>query len=101
MNSSAIYVAIAVAVGIVLLTALSVWSRRHALKALKNWAHSRDLELVSAKRRSFVPLWTSGKGYQFFRIVVRGRDGEISKAWVRCFDFNAAEPANLEVTWDN
>lgn len=83
-----------------LLVIVSVWSRKQALDALRTWAHAERLELVSACRRSFVPLWCSGKGYQFFRVIVCDSHGATRRAWIRCLDFNSAEPHNLEVTWD-
>jgi hypothetical protein len=100
MTSNAILIAAGVAAGIALLAALSVWSRSQALSALRRWAQAEGLELVSATRRSFVPLWCSGRGYQFFRVTVRADGGRVRHAWVRCLDFNSAEPHNIEVTWD-
>ena len=89
-----------VSAGIAVLIVLSLWSRGQALTALRTWAQHEGFELLTAKRRSLVPLWCSGKGYQFFRVTVRARAGEIRRAWVRCLDFNSAEPHNIEVTWD-
>ncbi|SRR6266567_8538224 len=100
MSSNAILITVGAAAGVALLVALSTWSRGKALVALRGWAHAEGVELVSATRRSFVPLWCSGRGYQFFRVAVRGKAGGIRRAWVRCLDFNSAEPHNIEVTWD-
>jgi hypothetical protein len=100
MISNPILIGAAIAGGIALLVALSMWSRAQALDALRRWAQAEGLELVSATRRSFVPLWCSGKGYQFFRVTVRDKVGETRRAWARCLDFNSAEPHNIEVTWD-
>jgi hypothetical protein len=100
MTFNAILIAAAAAAGIALLVALSIWSRSQALSALRRWAQGEGLELVSATRRSFVPLWCTGRGYQFFRITVRADGGRVRRAWVRCLDFNSAEPHNIEVTWD-
>jgi hypothetical protein len=47
-----------------------------------------------------VPLWCSSKGHQYLRVIVRDKEGGIRRAWIRCLDFNSAEPHNLEVTWD-
>ncbi|EEF56999.1 hypothetical protein [Pedosphaera parvula] len=102
MSSSAILITVgAFVAATLLLFALSIWSKTQALDTLKRWAKSQGLEIVSAKRRSFVPTWRSGKGYQFFRITVRDSKGHNRQAWVRCLDFNSAEPWNIEVAWDN
>jgi len=100
MNSNTILIPVAVVAGVALLAVLSLWSRTQALDALRKWAEAEGLELVSATQRSFVPLWCSGKGYQFFRVTVRDKVGGNRRAWVRCLDFNSAEPHNIEVTWD-
>jgi hypothetical protein len=100
MSSNAILVTVGVAVGVALLIVLSLWSRSKALIALRGWAQGEGLELVSATRRSVVPLWCSGRGYQFFHVTVRAKGGAMRRAWVRCLDFNSAEPHNVEVTWD-
>lgn len=100
MSSNGILLTVAICAGIVLWAALSVWSRHQALIALRSWADAQNFEVVSAKRRTFAPVWTSGKGYQFFRIVVRDTKGKISSGWARCLDFNSAEPWNIEVAWD-
>jgi hypothetical protein len=87
--------------GLALLVWLSLWSRVQALRALHQWAKGQGLELVHATRRSFVPLWQFGKGCQFFRVTVRNSGGGVDRAWIRCPDFNSAEPHNLEVMWDD
>ncbi len=100
MISNAILIATGICAGVALLVALSAWSRAKALDALRRWAQAEGLELVTVRRRSFVPLWCSGKGYQFFRVTVREKGGAIRRAWVRCLDFNSAEPHNFDITWD-
>jgi hypothetical protein len=100
MSSDAILIGFAIVAGLALLIVLSEWSRSQALAALRRWAKAEELELVSATRRSFVPLWCSGKGYQFFRVTTRDKAGRIRRAWARCLEFNSAEPHNIEVTWD-
>lgn len=80
---------------------MSLWSRNQALNALQRWAKGQGLELVQATRRWFVPLWEFGKGRQFFRITVRNTSGGVERAWVRCPDFNSAEPHNIEAMWDD
>jgi len=100
MSFNAVLITVGACAGVALLVVLSVWGRAQALNALRKWAQVEGLELVSATRRSFVPLSCSGKGYQFFRVTVRDKVGGIRKAWVRCLDFNSAEPHNIEVTWD-
>jgi hypothetical protein len=100
MTSNAILITVGVAAGIALLVMLSLWNRTQALNTLRGWAQVEGLELISATRRSFVPLWCSGKGYQFYRVTVRDKVGGNRRAWVRCLDFNSAEPHNIEVTWD-
>lgn len=100
MTSNVVLVSVGACAGVGLLIALSIWSRTQALATLRRWAQSEGLELVSAKRRSFVPLWCSGRGYQFFRVSVREKGDGTRRAWIRCLDFNSAEPHNFEVTWD-
>ena len=100
MNSNAILITAVVGAGIALLVVLSIWSRAQALDALRRWAQAEGLELVSATRRSFVPLWCSRKGYQFFRVTVRDKVGGTRRSWARCLDFNSAEPHNIQVTWE-
>ena len=100
MNSNAILIAIGVVAGGALLVVLSMWSRAQALDALRRWAAAEGLELVSATRRSFVPLWCSGKGYQFFRVTVRDRDGANHSAWMR-MESDCTEPEVLDVIWDD
>src|SRR3954463_9075859 len=82
------------------LIALSIRGRKHGLAALQQWAKREGFELVDAKRRSVVPHWVVGKGYQFFRISVRKQGNGLRRGWVRCRDFNHAEPHNIEVIWD-
>lgn len=100
MSSNAIFSAAGVGAGIVLLVVVSLLDRSQALDALRRWAQAEGLVLVSARRRSFVPLRLSGRGSQFFRVTIRDGRGEIRRAWIRCVDFNSTEPHNLEVTWD-
>ena|ERR1035441_8005715 len=107
MTSNAVLITVGACAGFALLVVLSVWSRGQALDALRRWAEAEGLELVTARRRSFVPLWCSRKGFllarptdQWFRVIVRDKDGKIRRAWVRCWDFNSPEPENIEVTWD-
>lgn len=100
MTSTTILVAGGVCAGVAVLTALSLWSRAQALPILRNWAQREGLELLSARRRSFVPLWVPGKGHQFFRVSVRTSAGEIRRAWIQCLDFNSTELHNIHVKWD-
>ena len=100
MTTSSILIGAGGLAVVALFVVLSLWSRSQALAALRSWAQAERLELISATRRSLVPLWRSGKGYQFFRVTVRAQGGGIRRAWVRCLDFNSAEPHNIEVTWD-
>ena len=100
MSSNAVFITLSVVGVISLLVVLSMWSRAKALTALRGWAQAEGFELISATSRSIVPLWCSGRGYQFFRVAVRGEGGLTRRAWVRCLDFNSAEPHNVEVTWD-
>ncbi len=101
MISTSILASSGACAGVAVLAVLSIWSRARALATLRKWAHGERLELLSASRRSFAPLWCSGRGYQFFRVTARGQKGSLLRAWVRCLDFNSAEPHNIEVTWDD
>jgi hypothetical protein len=87
MNSNAILIIVGTCAGFALLVVLSVWSRGQALDALRKWAQTEGLELVSATRRSFVPLWCSRKGFllvrptdQWFHVIVRDKGGKIRRA---------------------
>jgi hypothetical protein len=101
MTSNMLLAGMAFFAVVILLVALSEWSRRRAVEALKRWAHAKGFEIISARRRSFVPTWQAGRGYQFFRIAVRDKHGTSRRAWIRCLDFNSAEPENIEITWDD
>jgi hypothetical protein len=100
MSANPLLIALGTVAAIACLIALSFWGRSHGLAAVRKWAEAQNLHVVSAKRRSFVPLWCSGKGYQFFRVTVRDEGGTTRNAWIRCWDFNSAEPHNLDVIWD-
>jgi hypothetical protein len=100
MNANPLLIALGCAALVVCLIALSFWSRSHGLAAVRKWAKAQKLQVLSAKRHSFVPLWCSGRGFQFFRVTVRNESGAIHRAWIRCLDFTSAEPQNVDVIWD-
>jgi hypothetical protein len=79
----------------------SLWSRRFGSAAIERWAMAKGFQIVSAKRRSVVPHWRSlpSRRFQFFRVVVRDKDGVDYKAWTR-LESDCTEPEVLEVIWD-
>ena len=88
---------------VILFTAISIWGRQRGLELLRRWATVHGFVLVSARRRSFVPHWSSesGKGYQFFRVTVRDKEGALRKSWIRCSDFTWHDPNKIDVIWDD
>lgn len=88
---------------IVVFAGLSIWGRQRGLELLSRWATSQGFVLVSARRRSFVPYWSSesGQGYQFFRVTVRNRDGVLRNSWIRCSDLTWHDPTKIDVIWDD
>ena len=101
-NTDLYAVAAVVGVALLIFAAFSIWSRRFGSQAVERWATARGLEVVSAKRRSFVPHWRllSGRRFQFFRVTVRDRDGANHRAWMR-LESDSTEPEVIDVIWDD
>jgi hypothetical protein len=86
------------AMGVIFVIFYSRAARRHALEVIEEWAREQRYTLLSIRQPTFVPLWKSGKGWQFFRVTLKDTSGETKKCWLRCQDFNA-KPSRVEVTW--
>jgi len=91
-----------IGLALVLFMLFGSWSRRFGTKAIEKWAAVRRLQVVSAKRRSFVPHWRSLPSwhFQFFRVTFRDQDGAAHRAWMR-LESDCNEPEILDVIWDN
>jgi hypothetical protein len=102
-SSTQLYaVAGAIGLALVLFVLFSNWSRRFGTRAVERWATAKRLQVVSARRRSFVPHWRSlpSRRFQFFRVTVRDRDGANHRAWMR-LESDCTEPEILDVIWDD
>jgi hypothetical protein len=76
----------------------SWFSRNRALRVIEQWAHEHHFTIVSIRQPAFVPLWKSGKGWQFFRATLRDSAGSMRECWLRCRDLNS-DSQKVEVTW--
>ena len=101
-NTNSYAVAVAVGLALVGFVAFSIWSRRFGAQAVERWAMARGLQVVSARRRSFVPYWLSlpSRRFQFFRVTVLDKDGSSYRAWVR-LESDCTDPEVLDVIWDD
>jgi hypothetical protein len=95
---------VAAGIGLVLVVfvVFSIWSRRLGAQAVERWAISKGLQVVSARRRSFVSRWRAmlSKRFQFFRVTVRDKEGVNHGTWMR-LESDCTEPEVLEVIWDD
>lgn len=91
-----------IGVALVFFIAFSIWSRRFGAKAVERWATAKGLQVVSVRRRSFVPQWRllRSRRFQFFRVTVRDKAGSDYRAWMR-LEADCTDPEVLEVTWDD
>ncbi len=101
-NQDWLGVALATGGTVVMFIVYSLWSRSRGHEAIRRWAGEQGFTIVHCARRSFVPHWgaTSGKGYQFFRLDVRDKQGFVLRAWARCSDLGRTDPGSVEVIWD-
>ncbi len=87
---------------LVVVALFSIWSRKHGVEAVEKWASSQGFQLVSVRRRAFVPHWRfiSSKRFQFFRVTVRGNGGVARKAWMQ-LESDSTKPEIVDVIWDD
>jgi hypothetical protein len=79
----------------------SLAGRKYGIEVIKRWADAEGLQLIRIRRRSLVPhwRWESSKGFQFFAVDVRERNGVERKVWMKLeSDTNA--PCIVEVKWE-
>ena len=102
ISSTQLYAVAGVAVALILFVLFNIWSGRFGTRAVERWATAKGLQVVHARRRSFVPHWRSlpSRRFQFFRVTVRGKDGADHRAWLR-LESDCTEPEVLDVIWDD
>jgi hypothetical protein len=95
-------VAVGASLALVVFLVFSIWSRRFGSQVVERWAKTRGFRVISVRRRSFVPHWRllSSKGFQFFRLTVRDRDGANHKAWLR-LESDCTDLEIIDVIWDD
>jgi hypothetical protein len=100
MNS--LYLALA-ALGLTLfiLTFFSLQSRKFGTDVAERWARDKGMEVVSIRRRTFVPQWPwlFSRRFQFFRVVLRDANGANRKACLR-LESDCTQPQIIDVVWD-
>lgn len=74
-------------------------TRRRGLDLIARWAIANRFELITAKRRAFVPRGGQWKGFSFFRVRVRDAVTGTRDCWLRFRDW-AKDPTEIEVFWD-
>jgi hypothetical protein len=89
---------------LIVFVGFSIWSRKFGYEVVERWAHANNLQVVSVRRRAFVPVsqwrWLCSRQYQFFRVAVRDKAGANYAAWMR-LESDCTEPKMIEVIWDN
>jgi hypothetical protein len=98
-----LFLVVAGVLAILVVAALfSILSGKHGVEAVERWASSQGFQLVSVRRRAFVPHWRfiSGKRFQFFRVTVRGSGGIARKAWMQ-LESDCTKPEIVDVIWDD
>ena len=91
-----------IGLALILFFLFSIWSRSFGVRAVERWAAGKGLQVISARRRSFALhwRWLPSRQFQFFRVIVRDRDGADHRAWMR-LESNCTEPEVLDVIWDD
>jgi hypothetical protein len=102
ISNAQLYAVAGVALALVLFIFFSIWSRRFGTRAIEHWVTAKGWSLVRARRRAFVPHWRSlpSRRFQFFRVIVRDRNGADHRAWMR-LESDCTEPEVLDVIWDD
>ena len=88
-----------VAGGIGFAVIYSLSTRRSGLELIQRWAAFHRYQLISARRRTFVPIGGQWKGISFFRVRIRDAAGDTKNCWLRMHDLED-EPEKIEVIWD-
>ena len=73
-----------VALGVGFAVVFNYISRRRGLRLVEDWARLHQLTIVSIWQPTIVPLWRSGRGWQFFRATLRDGAGAVRECWIRC-----------------
>jgi hypothetical protein len=73
-----------VALGVIFAVVYSYIAKRRGLRLVEDWARLHGFSIVSVRQPTFVPLWKSGRGWQYFRATLRDRAGIVSERWFRC-----------------
>lgn len=102
LNHNLFLVAAGVLFILVVFMLFSIWSRKRGVEAVERWALSQGFQLLSVRRRAFVPHWRfiSGRRFQFFRATVRGPSGVARKAWLQ-LESDCTKPEIVDVIWDD
>ena len=74
-------------------------THRHGLQLIERWAEINRFEIVTAKRRTFVPLGGQWKCISFFRVRVRHAIEGTKDCLLRFRDW-AQDPKEIQVFWD-
>src|SRR5215213_9583602 len=102
-NSNIDFSQVAAAIGLILavFVSFSMLSLRAGLRSVKRWATAQGLQVVTVKRRSFIPHWRSfsSRRFQFFAVTIRDNAGADYRACLR-LESDCNDPTVLEVIWD-
>jgi hypothetical protein len=73
-----------VALGVAFAIAFSYVSRKRSLRLIQEWARSRQFTILTIRQPMIVPLWKTGRGWEFFRATLRDSAGVVRECWIRC-----------------
>jgi hypothetical protein len=84
-----------------ILTFFSLQSRKFGSDVVERWAQDKGMQVVSIRRRTFVPHWPwlFSRQFQFFRVVIRDSNGANRKACLRS-ESDCTQPQIIDVVWD-
>jgi hypothetical protein len=74
-------------------------THRHGLQLIDRWAKVNGFRIITAKRRTLVPLGGQWKGISFFRVKVSDTVEATRDCWLRFRDW-ANDPREIQVIWD-
>ena len=94
-----LYFGICLALGVGSAVIYSRVTLKRGLRLVENWARLHQFTIKSVRQPLIVPFWKSGRGFQWFRVVLGDSSGAARQCWIRCRDF-AAAPDSVEVIWD-
>jgi len=72
------------ALSVIFAVVYSFIARRRGKRLVRDWARLHEFSIVSIRQPTFVPLWKSGGGWQYFRASLRNSAGIVSESWFRC-----------------